>query len=341
MQKIDELENKFRNKKILVIGDMIADVYLHGTISRISREAPVLVLEEKSKDVVAGGAANVVANLAEMGGDVYAVGIIGNDFYGESLKDILKRHKIHVEGIVTDKTRPTISKVRVIAGGRATVSQQIVRIDREEKAPPSNTVETELISRLNEILPNIDGIVFSDYGSGTITRAIKMLAINHADKNKIPNIVDSRYNVGDFEGIGFVKQNDSELADFAKYPVTNMDSLISAGTELLNKLNSNGVLITRGEAGMTLFERGGAVHHIPVSNVSEVYDVSGAGDTCIATFILGLTANLPPVVSARIANYAAGIAVRKLGTSTVNIKELISVLNEAQFIEKGYLNVGG
>ena len=341
MQKIEELANKFRNKRILVVGDMIADVYLHGNIARISREAPVLVLEETSKDVVAGGAANVVANLAEMGGEVYAVGMVGDDFYGESLKNILKRHQVHIEGIVTDKTRPTISKIRVIAGGRATVSQQIVRIDREDKDPPSKKVEAALIAKLDKILPNIDGIVLSDYGSATITKAIKTLVINHADKNKIANMVDSRYNIGDYVGIGFVKQNDAELSAAVGRPITNMTSLISAGTELLEKLNANGVLITRGEAGMSLFERGGAVHHIPVSNVSEVFDVSGAGDTCIATFILGLTANLPPVVSARIANYASGIAVRKLGTSTVNIKELIKVLDKAQFIDKGYFNVSG
>ena len=115
-----------------------------------------------------------------------------------------------------------------------------------------------------------------------------------------------------------------------------MTSLISAGSELLRKLNSNGVLITRGEAGMSLFERGGAVHHIPVSNMSEVYDVSGAGDTCVAAFILGLTANFTPVISARIANYASGIAVRKLGTSTVSINELIEVLDAAQFVNRGY-----
>ena len=320
---------------------MIADVYLRGNIARISREAPVLVLEEKSKDVVAGGAANVVANLAEMGGDVYAVGMVGDDFYGEELKNILKRHKVHIEGIVTDKTRPTISKIRVIAGGRATVSQQIVRIDREDKDPPSKKVEAALIAKLDKILPNIDGIVLSDYGSATITKAIKTLVINHADKNKIASIVDSRYNIGEYEGIGFVKQNDSELAAAVDKPITNMTSLINAGSELLEKLNSNGILITRGEEGMSLFERGGAVHHIPVSNVSEVFDVSGAGDTCIAVFILGLTANFPPLVSARIANYASGIAVKKLGTSTVSIKELISVLGKAQFIEKGYFNVGG
>lgn len=340
MQKIEELADKFHGKKILVVGDMIADGYLHGNIARISREAPVLVLEETSKDVVAGGAANVVANLAEMGGEVYALGIVGDDFYGEELKNILTRHKVHVEGIVTDKTRPTISKIRVIAGGRATVSQQIVRIDREDKNIPSEEIQAELIAQLEKILPNIDGIVLSDYGSKTVTDAVKRLTIDYAAKNKIPSIVDSRYNIGDYENIGFVKQNDSELAAFVKEPITDINSLISAGNALLKKLNADGVLITRGEEGMTLFERGGAVSHVPVSNVSEVFDVSGAGDTCIAAFILGLAANLPPVVSARISNYASGIAVRKLGTSTVSIKELIDVLVKENFIENG-LNVGG
>ncbi len=336
MQKLEEMANKFRGKRILVVGDMIADVYLNGKITRVSREAPVLVLEEIGKTIVAGGAANVVSNLAELGGDVYAVGVVGDDYYGESLKNILKCHKVHIEGIVTDKTRPTISKTRVIAGGRATVNQQVVRIDREEKDPLSKKMEAALIAKLDKTLNNIDGIVLSDYGSNTITKAVKTLVINFAGKRKIPNIVDSRYNIGDYEGVGFVKQNDSEVAAFVGTQITDMTSLISAGSELLRRLNANGVLITRGEAGMSLFERGGAVHHIPVSNRSEVFDVSGAGDTCIAAFILGLTANFTPVVSARIANYASGIAVRKLGTSTVNIRELIEVLDAAQFVNRGY-----
>ncbi|MBQ7704607.1 MAG: carbohydrate kinase [Selenomonadaceae bacterium] len=330
------MASKFRTKRILVVGDMIADVYLNGRIARVSREAPVLVLEEIGKKVVAGGAANVVSNLAELGGDVYAVGMVGDDFYGEELKNTLKRHKVHVEGIVTDKTRPTISKTRVIAGGRATVNQQVVRIDKEDKEPLSKKMEAALIAKLDKLLPNIEGIVLSDYGSNTITRAVKTLVINFAGKHKIPNIVDSRYNIGDYEGVGFVKQNDSELAAFVGREITDMTSLISAGSELLRKLNSNGILITRGESGMSLFERGGAVHHIPVSDRSEVFDVSGAGDTCVAAFILGLTANFTPVVAARIANYAAGIAVRKLGTSTVSIAELMDVLDRAQFVNRGY-----
>ena len=336
MQKLEEMANKFRGKRILVVGDMIADVYLNGRIARVSREAPVLVLEEIGKRVVAGGASNVVSNLAALGGDVYAVGVVGDDFYGEELKNILKKRQIHIGGIVTDKTRPTISKTRVIAGGRATVNQQVVRIDREDKDPLSKKLEAALIAKLDKILPNVDGIVLSDYGSNTITKAVKTLVINYAGKHKIPNIVDSRYNISDYEGVGFVKQNDAELAAAVGKDITDMTSLIAAGSELLRKLNSNGVLITRGEAGMSLFERGGAVHHIPVSDRSEVFDVSGAGDTCVAAFILGLTANFTPVISARIANYASGIAVRKLGTSTVSIEELIEVLDAAQFVNRGY-----
>lgn len=330
MQKLDHVTKKIRGKKILIVGDMVADVYVDGRISRISREAPVLVLEEAGEKVVAGGAANVVANVASLGGEVFAVGVLGDDKNAESLRKILGENGVHLEGLVMDKTRPTISKTRIIAGGRATVSQQIVRIDRESKEPLSKKMEAALISKLDKILPNVDGIILSDYGAGTITDAVKKLIIQYSGQNKIPSIVDSRYNVGKFSGVGFVKQNDSELANFVGHAVNDMTSLISAGSELLSKLNAHGVLITRGELGMSLFERGGAVHHIPVTDKSEVFDVSGAGDTCVAAFMLSITAGLTPAVAARVANYASGIAVRKMGTATVNIVELGNVLDKAK-----------
>lgn len=335
MAKIENITKKLRGRKIAVIGDMITDVYLKGKISRISREAPVLILEEICEKIVAGGAANVVANLAELCAEVYAVGVVGDDLHAESLRHILTAHSVHIEGLVMDKTRPTISKTRVIAGGRATVSQQVVRIDRDSKEPLSKKMEAALISKLDKILPDVEGIILSDYGCGTITPAVKKLVINHAGKNKVPSIVDSRYSIGKFGGIGFAKQNDEELAQFVGHPIEDMTTLIAAGTELLQKLNANGVMITRGEDGMSLFERGGAVHHIPVTDKSEVFDVSGAGDTCVAVFLLALTSGFTPVVSAKIANHAAGIAVRKLGTSAVNITELAKALNKANFTANG------
>ena len=237
---------------------------------------------------------------------------------------------VHIEGLVRDKSRPTISKTRIIAGGRATVSQQIVRIDAESKEPLSKKVEAELIAKIDKILPKVDGIIMSDYGSGTITNNARKLITRYAGKQKIPNIVDSRYNIGDFEGVGYIKQNDSELGAYVGHTLNDVSDLISAGTKMLTKLNVHGVLITRGEMGMTLFERHGATHHIPVSDMSEVFDVSGAGDTCVAAFLLALTAGAQPSVAAKISNYASGLAVRKMGTSTVSATELIAALERAR-----------
>ena len=330
MQKVDGIIEKIQDKKILVIGDMIADVYVDGRISRISREAPVLVLEEVGEKIVAGGAANVVANVATLGGEVYAVGVLGDDKNAESLRDILSKYDVHVEGLVLDKNRPTISKTRIIAGGRATVSQQIVRIDRESKDPISKKMEAALLAKLDKILPKVEGIILSDYGAGTISDGVKKWLINFAGKNKIPTMVDSRYRVGEFNGVSFVKQNDSELAEFMGHPLEDMTAFIDAGETLLKKLNAAGALITRGELGMSLFERSGAVHHIPVSDKSEVFDVSGAGDTCVAAFMLAITAGMAPAAAARVSNVAAGIAVRKLGTSTVNFLELSHALEHSR-----------
>ena len=322
MQKLTTLIKKMLDRKILVIGDMIADVYLQGQIGRISREAPVLILDNIEEKIVAGGAANVVANVAALGGEVYAVGVVGDDTYAEGLKNVLKYYEVHTEGLVTDPMRPTISKTRVIAGGRATVSQQIVRIDRENKSPIPKKIEAELIAALDKFLPQVEGIVLSDYGSGTITEGVKKWLIRYAGQKKIPSIVDSRYDIARFDGIGYIKQNDTELANYVGRDLNDMSALIDAGATIMKKLNANGALITRGEKGMSLFERGGAVHHIPVADKSEVFDVSGAGDTCVAAFILALTAGINPVLAARISNVAAGVAVRKLGTSTVNFEEL-------------------
>jgi len=330
MQELIGITNSMQGKKILVIGDAVADVYVDGRISRISREAPVLILEKAGERVVAGGAANVVANAATLGGEVYAVGVIGDDHYAESLRGIFKELDVHCEGLVRDKSRPTISKTRIIAGGRATVSQQIVRLDNESHEPLSKKVEAELLAKVDKILPKVDGIIMSDYGSGTITANARKLITRYAGKHKLPSIVDSRYNIGAFSGVGYVKQNDSELGNFVGRPLNDVTDLIGAGTKLLTTLNVDGVLITRGEMGMSLFERNGAAHHIPVSDMSEVYDVSGAGDTCVAAFLLALTTGAHPAIAARIANSAAGIAVRKLGTSTVSATELISALERAR-----------
>lgn len=325
-QELIPIIDEMKGKNILIVGDMVADIYLDGRISRISREAPVLVLQEVGEKIVPGGAANVVNNVATLGGNVYAVGLVGRDNAAKGLKAELEENGAHTDGIFMDETRPTISKTRIIAGRRATVSQQIVRVDKESKEPMSPAFESQIIQYLDGLLPKIQGVVISDYGSGTVTPNIRRHLIRYCRTHGIPSMVDSRYDIHSFTDIGYVKQNDAELAAAVGRELPDGDSLYDAGRELLKDLSADGVLVTRGEKGMVLFEKDGAIHDIPVTDKSEVFDVSGAGDTCVATVILALAAGVKPEYAAELSNFASGIAVRKLGTSTVSAQELRDVL---------------
>lgn len=327
-EELIPIVSQLQGKKILVIGDMVADIYLEGRISRISREAPVLVLEQAGEKIVAGGAANVVNNVATLGGEVYAVGLLGDDHAAAGIKKALQENGANTEGLLLDASRPTIAKTRIIAGGRATVSQQIVRIDKESHQPMNKDFEQKILKYIEKLLPKIEGVVISDYGSGTVTPAIQKQLIKCCRKRNIPSIVDSRYGIHEFKNIGYIKQNDAELAAAVGRELSDEESLYDAGQELLNELSADGVLVTRGEKGMVLLEKDGAIHDIPVSDKSEVFDVSGAGDTCVATVILALAAGSEPAKAAEISNFASGIAVRKLGTSTVSATELRKVLQK-------------
>ena len=322
-----DLVKRLAGRRILVIGDMVADIYIDGRISRISREAPVLVLEQAGEKIVAGGAANVAHNAQTLGGSVYAVGLLGEDAAAQGLADILAEKGVQTAGLFRDAARPTISKTRSIAGGRATVSQQIVRLDKESHAPLRRETEGEMLRYLDEILPQMEGIVLSDYGAGTITEAVKDKLIGYAREHGLPSIVDSRYDIRRFRDIGYVKQNDAELSAAVGRELPDEATLMAAGRELLAELSADGVLVTRGEHGMMLFSRDGTVTNIPVSDRSEVYDVSGAGDTCVATVILALAAGIEAPEAARLSNVASGIAVRKLGTATVSAAELSRALD--------------
>ncbi|WP_442766491.1 bifunctional heptose 7-phosphate kinase/heptose 1-phosphate adenyltransferase [Mitsuokella multacida] len=296
---------------------------------RTRRAAPVLVLEQAGEKVVAGGAANVVNNIATLGGKVHAVGLVGSDKSADGLRAILAKNGADVRGLIADDSRPTISKTRIIAGGRATVSQQIVRIDRESKAPMAPAVEAELRAYIKSILPTVEGVVISDYGSGTVTEGLQSLLIDYCQAKGIPSIVDSRYAVRRFHGIGYVKQNDAEIAAAMGRNLDTTEDIVRAAEELRQELAAKGVLVTRGELGMVLVEHG-AVHEIPVSDKSEVFDVSGAGDTCVAAVILALAAGVASATAARLSNIASGIAVRKLGTSTVSVRELAEAIEKSR-----------
>jgi len=319
---------RIEQRNIMVIGDIVADVYLEGKISRISREAPVLILEHSEERVVPGGAANVVHNTATLSGNVYAVGVVGQDYAGQELARILATKNAHTNGLLVDNGRPTITKTRVMAGGQATVRQQIVRIDKEKKEVLGREIEQSIKAYITAHISNMHGVVISDYGSHTVTPDIMRYVIQICGDKNIPCIVDSRYNVMEYSGIEVVKQNESEAAAAVGYDIIDQVTLLSAGKTILEKLDAKAVLISRGPDGMTLFEKTGTVTHIPVTNKSEVYDVTGAGDTVVATMILALAAGASYENAARLSNFAAGIVVKKPGTATTTQEELRQAIGE-------------
>lgn len=322
------LADKMQGCRVMIIGDMVADVYLEGKVSRISREAPVLILEHAGEVVVPGGAANTVHNAATLGGIVMASGVIGKDAAGEELLRILAEKKVITNGLLTDGLRPTITKTRVMAGGQATVRQQVVRIDREPGGAISDVTETQLITWIEDSLSKVSAVVISDYGSGTITPAIIRCVIDGCSKLGIPSLVDSRYNILAFTGVSVAKQNEAEAA--AALGVADIDELgiDKAGHTLLESLKADVVLITRGPAGMSLFENGKEPVHMPVTNKSDIYDVTGAGDTVVATLALTLAAGASYIEAASLANIAAGVVVRKPGTATLIVKELCKAVED-------------
>lgn len=316
------LIEKMPGHNIMIIGDMVADIYLEGKISRISREAPVLVLEHACETVVPGGAANAVYNAAALGGDIFAVGLLGDDSAGVTLKKTLAEKKVRTEGLVVDKTRPTVTKTRVMAGGQATVRQQVVRIDRESKAPLDKAIEQQLLDYIKANIDKMNAVVMSDYGIKAISDAIMRLVVDSCRRRAIPCIVDSRYNILAFSGVTLVKQNEAEVAAALGYETLDDVSLLQAGKHLLAVMQAEAIMITRGPEGMSLFERTDKVTHIPVTNISEVFDVTGAGDTAVVTAALALASGASYLEATRLANFAAGLVVKKPGTATTSLAEL-------------------
>jgi len=319
---------QLQHRKIMVIGDMVADVYLEGKIARISREAPVLILEHTAEKVVPGGAANAVHNTATLSGSVYAVGVVGDDFAGQELARILESKTVETAGLIIDGSRPTITKTRVMAGGQATVRQQVVRIDKESKQVLDAHIEQALKDYITTYISQMHGVVISDYGSNTVTPNIITTVINTCQELNIPCIVDSRYNIMAYQGVTVVKQNESEAAKAVGYDIVDRETLLRAGGAILDKLAAQAVLITLGPDGMALFEKSGRCTQIPVTNKSEVYDVTGAGDTVVSTMILALAAGASYEHAARLSNFAAGIVVKKPGTATTTPDELRQAIHE-------------
>jgi D-glycero-beta-D-manno-heptose-7-phosphate kinase len=321
--RLKQLVNKFANKKILVLGDIMLDEYIWGNVTRISPEAPIPVVHVNKENALPGGAANVANNIVALGGKVYLAGIIGKDVMGARVLSLLKKEGVNTDCIIQDKSRPTITKTRVMAH-----SQQVVRIDRESPGQIRAKIMNELLERYTKLIKRVDAVIISDYHKGLLTESLAQSAIELAKQNgRIITGDPKPQNIYKFKGVTLISPNQKEAALAAKQEITNRSSLIKAGKSMLNDLQCEAVLITRGEEGMSLFEKKEGISHIHTV-AQEVYDVSGAGDTVISALTLALTAGGNFREAAVAANCAAGITVGEVGVATTTPDELKRVIGE-------------
>ncbi|MCK5243339.1 D-glycero-beta-D-manno-heptose-7-phosphate kinase [bacterium] len=315
--RLKQLVNKFANKKILVIGDIMLDEYIWGKVSRISPEAPIPVVHVNKENALPGGAANVANNIVALGGKVILAGIIGKDAMGTRVLSLLKKEGVNTDCIIQDRSRPTITKTRVLAH-----SQQVVRIDRESPGQIRSKVINELLERYAKWIKRVDAVIISDYNKGLLTETLAQNVIHLARQHKRIISGDPKpQNIYKFKGVTLISPNQSEASLAAKQEITNRSTLIKAGKIILKDLQCEAVLITCGEEGMSLFEKNEGISHIHTV-AQEVYDVSGAGDTVISTLTLALTAGGNFREAAVAANCAAGITVGEVGVATTTQTEL-------------------
>ncbi|SJZ45082.1 bifunctional heptose 7-phosphate kinase/heptose 1-phosphate adenyltransferase [Selenihalanaerobacter shriftii] len=318
----------FNKQNILVLGDIIADEFIIGQPERLSREAPVLILKHDDYSILPGGGTNAANNVAALGGQVYLAGVIGDDNAGDNLKSYLDDRGIKTKGLIIDKTRPTSVKTRILAGGGQTVKQQVVRIDKQENKDISKEIEDELLSYVEQIISKVDAIILSDYGNGVFTPRIKEEVIKLGNQNDKIIAVDSRYELLSFKDVTVATPNKEETEKALGIELDSEEKVQQAGERLLAEINADSILITLGGEGMTSFAEDGSSSHVPASNFTEVFDVTGAGDTVIGTLVLALASGADLEIAMKLANYAAGIVVRKTGVATTSPEELKEVLAE-------------
>jgi D-glycero-beta-D-manno-heptose-7-phosphate kinase len=312
-----------QKKKIVVIGDVMLDVYIKGSVARISPEAPIPVVEINEKDTkMPGGAANVAANITALGGKASIIGTTGRDLAGRELVSQLKKYGVDTSGMLALGDRPTTEKIRVIAH-----TQQVVRIDREVKSALSDKQQDQVIQKALKAIQDADGVIFEDYNKGLLTvKVIRRLVAYAKAKKKVITVDPKFHNFFEFKGVTVMKPNMKEMTEALGTEAVG-ESFETIGFKAMKRLQCQSLVLTRSEHGMTIFEKGQLPRTIPTV-AREVYDVSGAGDTVIATLTLALTAGATLLQATALANYAAGIEVEKLGVATVSAEELTQRLLE-------------
>lgn len=309
--------------EVVVVGDFMADEWVYGETERISREAPVLIVRWERSELKPGGAGNAAQNLAALGVKVRAVGVVGDDALGAQLLDTLAAARVDVGGIVKLRGRATESKTRILAGGRSTRRQQMLRVDRAPEAALSPTADARVARELQRAARGARAVLASDYGSGSIG-APALEVLRALARGGLPVCVDSRYRLVHYTGLTMVKPNEVELETASGVRVDGLAALERAARAVLRKTGSAELLVTRGRHGMSLFRKGHPPVHIPPHGAQEAVDVTGAGDTVAATYTAAIAAGADPESAARLANVAGALKVQKPGTATVSRGELLA-----------------
>ena len=318
--RLFDLIDRFALIRVLVIGDLTLDEFLTGQVERLSREAPVLILRHEQTRQTPGGGANAVYNLAKLGAQVKVAGLVGKDYQGEVLQHIFERDRVDTTGILGDTARPTVTKTRIAGHARQSVTQQIVRIDRKSDELPDMDIQMHLAHYVQEQLATVDAVVCSDYGDGTLTKPVIEASLAHGRV-----VVDSQQSLQRYAGATLFTPNLPEAELAVGYGITDTQTLQKAGEDLLNLTQAEQILITRGEQGMSLFEKE-RTSHIPAFNRTDVFDVTGAGDTVVAALTLGLCAGASFWEAAVLGNLAASLVVRQFGTATTTTEEMKEAL---------------
>jgi rfaE bifunctional protein kinase chain/domain len=323
--RLVSIVDRFPRVRVAVFGDLIVDEFIYGEIARVSREAPVLILNYDSTEIVPGGAGNAANNVAGLGGHCAVVGVVGRDDTGDRLLEALKG-RVDTRNIIRPRPYRTPTKTRILAGGIHSAKQQVVRIDRAARQDPTAIDRDTLTAKLMKTAARCDALLVSDYGSGIVVPSgvrQAQQALRRRARQQPPVLIDSRYSLLSFRGMTACTPNESEVEQLFDIRIgENTRVLERAGRELLKRTRASAVLITRGSRGMALFESDRPTVRIPIFGSDQIADVTGAGDTVIATLTLALAAGASVLEAAHLANYAGGIVVMKRGTATVSADEL-------------------
>jgi rfaE bifunctional protein kinase chain/domain len=329
--RLRRIVDAFPRLTITVLADLVADEFIYGEISRVSREAPVLILRHRERTVVPGGGANAVYNLAALGVTALPVGVVGDDETGKLLLQCFHEKHIALSGVSKVKGRPTVTKTRILAGQTHSSRQQVVRVDREPETELPRLFRNRLLEAAREFSPASDALLVSDYGYGAAAPDLLDTLRATGAFDQVPITLDSRYRMLDFHGITAATPNEPEVEEALGVKIgPDTPRLLETGAALLERMGLQSLVITRGRDGMVCFQRKRAPIEVPIHGSDQVADVTGAGDTVIATFTAALAAGADPEDAARLANFAGGIVVMKRGTATVSREELLHAIESAR-----------